>query len=187
MNSVEESIRIERPVKVVYDQWTQFEDFPHFMEGVKEVRQIDDSHLHWEVEMGGFIKTWEAEIIEQVPDQFIAWQSTEGPRSTGRVTFEPLADDATMVTLRMAYAPEGVVENLGALLGLVSLRIARDLQCFKDFIEARGTPPKAWRGEIHAPEIIPHATIASVSARSPAAEKIAVTSVARQASSSMVQ
>ncbi|WP_075090684.1 SRPBCC family protein [Verrucomicrobium spinosum] len=114
MNSVEESIRIERPVKVVYDQWTQFEDFPHFMEGVKEVRQIDDSHLHWEVEMGGFIKTWEAEIIEQVPDQFIAWQSTHGPRSSGRVTFEPLADDATMVSLRMAYTPEGVVENLGA-------------------------------------------------------------------------
>lgn len=162
MNSVEESIRIERPVKVVYDQWTQFEDFPHFMEGVKEVRQIDDSHLHWEVEMGGFIKTWEAEIIEQIPDQFIAWQSTEGPRSTGRVTFEPLADDATMVTLRMAYAPEGVVENLGALLGLVSLRIARDLECFKDFVEARGTPPRAWRGEIHAPEIVPHATIATI-------------------------
>jgi uncharacterized membrane protein len=179
MNSVEESIRIERPVKVVYDQWTQFEDFPHFMEGVKEVRQIDDSHLHWEVEMGGFIKTWEAEITEQVPDQFITWESTEGPRSTGKVTFEALDDDATMVTLHMSYAPEGVVENLGSLLGLVSLRIARDLQCFKDFVEARGAPPRAWRGEIHAPEIIPHATVTTIVPRPPGTEKLVSSALAK--------
>jgi uncharacterized membrane protein len=162
MNTVEESIRVERPVSIVYNQWTQFEDFPHFMDGVREVRQIDDSHVHWTVEMGGFVKTWEAEILEQIPDQHIIWQSSEGPHSTGQVTFEPLPDDATLVTLKMTYTPEGLVENLGALLGLVTARVARDLECFKEFVENRGTPPRAWRGEIHAPEIIPAAELTAV-------------------------
>lgn len=179
MNAIQESIRIERPVRVVYDQWTQFEDFPHFMEGVKEVKQLDDRHVRWEIEMGGFIKRWEAEITDQVPDQHIVWESTEGPRSTGKVTFEALADDATMVTLDMTYTPEGVVENLGALLGLIALRVARDLQCFKDFVEARGEPPRSWRGEIHAPEIVPHATETTIVPRPTTVERLMDASLAR--------
>lgn len=149
MEIIEKTIDIDRPVRSVYNQWTQFEDFPRFMEGVKSVRQIDDKRLQWEAEIGGKTKNWVAEIFEQEPDKRIAWRSTQGAFNSGRVDFEPIDEAHTRVALRLSYEPEGAVEKVGDALGLVSARVSGDLKRFKDFIEERGATGDGWRGEIH--------------------------------------
>lgn len=148
MASIEKSIEINLPVNTVYNQWTQFEDFPRFMEGVKEVRQIDDKRLHWRAEIAGKDEEWDAEILEQVPDQRIAWRSLGGAKNAGMVSFRRLDANRTNVTLRIDYDPEGFVENVGSALGLVSGRVEGDLERFKSFVESRGRESGAWRGEI---------------------------------------
>jgi uncharacterized membrane protein len=153
MSTVEKSIDVKVPIRVAYDQWTQFEEFPQFMEGVQEVRQVGDKNQHWRAEIGGKEKEWDAEIIEQTPDQVIAWRSTTGAPNGGRVTFQPLDANQTRVTLQMEYDPEGVIENVGDMLGFVSRRVEGDLQRFKQFIESRGTETGAWRGEIHGGQV----------------------------------
>lgn len=148
MAKVEQSIEVARPVRTVYDQWTQFREFPRFMEGVVEVQQIGDTRLHWVAEIAGQRREWDAVIEEQTPDQRISWASTEGARNAGVVTFHPLEDDRTEVMLQMEYEPEGFVEKAGDALGLVEGRVRGDLHRFKDFIEAEGTETGAWRGEV---------------------------------------
>jgi uncharacterized membrane protein len=149
MASVEKSTVVDLPVNAVYNQWTQFEDFPRFMEGVHEVRQLDDKRLHWRAEVAGKDLEWDAEIVEQTPDRVIAWRSTSGRHHAGRVVFTPEDGTRTRIVLRMEYDPEGVTENLGDWLGLVSGRIEGDLERFKEFVESRGVETGAWRGEIH--------------------------------------
>ncbi len=149
MAKIEKSIEINVPVRTAYNQWTQFEDFPRFMEGIKEVRQMDNKRLHWRAEVGGKEKEWDAEISEQTPDRRIAWHSTTGTRNAGQVSFQPIDDTRTRVTLLMDYEPEGMVEKAGDAVGVVSGRVEGDLQRFKDFIESRGAESGAWRGEIH--------------------------------------
>jgi uncharacterized membrane protein len=149
MASIEKSIEINLPVHTVYNQWTQFEDFPRFMEGVKEVHQIDDKRLHWHAEIAGKDEEWDAEIVEQVPDQRIAWRSLGGAKNAGLVSFRQIDANRTNVTLRLDYDPDGVVENVGSALGVVSARVQGDLERFKNFIESRGRESGAWRGEIH--------------------------------------
>lgn len=152
-SSVRQSIDIDVPVRTVYNQWTQFAEFPRFMEGVDSVRQLDDTHLHWRATMGGKTKEWDAVITEQIPDERIAWTNTTGARNAGVVTFHRLADAKTRVMLQVDYEPEGIVENVGDMIGVVSRRIRADLQRFKEFIEARGRETGAWRGEVrHARE-----------------------------------
>jgi uncharacterized membrane protein len=119
------------------------------MEGVREVRQLDDQRLLWRAEIGGKEKSWEAKITEQVPDMRIAWTSTSGAPNAGVVTFHRLTDDTTRIMLQMEYDPEGFVENVGDTLGAATLRINGDLERFKQFIESRGAETGAWRGEIH--------------------------------------
>jgi uncharacterized membrane protein len=148
MASIEQSIEVNAPLRAVYNQWTQFEDFPRFMEGVKQVRQLDDKRLHWKAEIGGKVKEWDAEITEQRPDERIAWTSRSGPWNAGVVTFHRLDDSRTKVMLQLDYDPDGVVENLGDALGVVSMRVKGDLERFKEFIERRGRETGAWRGEI---------------------------------------
>jgi uncharacterized membrane protein len=148
MASAMKHVDVAVPVSVAYNQWTQFEDFPHFMEGVKEVTQLDDKRLHWRAEIGGKDEEWDAEITEQVPDQRIAWRSTSGAKNAGVVTFHRLADNKSRVTLQMDYEPEGVTENVGAALGVVNRRVEGDLERFKEFIESRGRETGAWRGTI---------------------------------------
>jgi ribosome-associated toxin RatA of RatAB toxin-antitoxin module len=148
MERVEKAIEVRRPVRTVYNQWTQFEEFPEFMAGVKEVRQIDDTHVHWHAEIWGKDKEWDAEIIEQVPDQRISWRSTSGAYNEGTVRFEPLGPDSTRVRLEMAYEPEGVVENVGDAIGIFSGRVQNTIEDFKDFIESRKQETGAWRGEV---------------------------------------
>jgi uncharacterized membrane protein len=148
MNTIEKSVEVEVPVRVAYNQWTQFEEFPKFMEGVRSVRQLNDKRLLWRAEIGGKEQEWEAEITEQVPDERIAWRARSGKPNAGVVTFHRIADGRTRIMLQLDYEPEGAVENIGDVLGVVSRRVEGDLQRFKEFIESRGRETGAWRGEI---------------------------------------
>jgi uncharacterized membrane protein len=148
MASIEKSIDVEVPVRTAYNQWTQFEEFPRFMEGVKEVRQIDDTHLHWRAEIAGKDEEWDAKITEQTPDMRVAWTNTSGAQNAGVVTFHRLGDNLTRVMLQTEYDPHGFVENVGDALGFVTRRVEGDLKRFKEFIESRGQETGAWRGEV---------------------------------------
>jgi uncharacterized membrane protein len=148
MERVEKIVEVNCPISTVYNQWTQFEDFPNFMAGVKEVRQIDDTHLHWRAEIWGKDEEWDAEITEQEPDKRISWKSTSGAENAGTVRFESLGADRTRVRLVMAYEPEGAIENIGDALGLFTTRVESSVEGFKEFIESRGRETGAWRGEV---------------------------------------
>lgn len=148
MSIISKHIDVNVPVNTAYNQWTQFESFPHFMEGVKEVRQIDDRRMHWRAQILGKEQEWDAEITEQVPDKRIAWRSISGAPNAGIVTFHPLTDTTCRINLQLEYEPQGLVENTGDSLGLVGQRIEGDLERFKDFIESRGEETGAWRGRI---------------------------------------
>jgi uncharacterized membrane protein len=148
VSTINESIDVQVPVRVAYNQWTQFEEFPKFMEGVEAVSQLDDTHLHWVAEFGGTRREWDAEISEQVPDQRIAWRATSGTDNAGVVTFHSLDDGETRVMLQLDLEPDGLVEQAGDKLGFVKRRAAGDLERFKEFIEARGRETGGWRGEV---------------------------------------
>jgi uncharacterized membrane protein len=151
MATIKESVTVQVPVGTAYNQWTQFEEFPNFMEGVESVTQLDDTHLHWVADIAGAERAWDAEITEQRPDQRIAWQATDGTDNAGVVTFHRLDDNSTRVMLQLDFDPEGLVEQAGDKLGFVRRRAAGDLQRFKAFIESRGAESGAWRGEVDAP------------------------------------
>ena len=148
MSSVEQSIEVEVPVGTAYDQWTQFETFPLFMDGVDAVEQTDETHLHWVANIAGVRREWDAEISEQRPDERIAWHAVDGTENAGVVTFHWLTDHRTKIMLQLDMEPEGVVETVGDKLGFVRRRAAGDLERFKDFIEARQQPTGAWRGSV---------------------------------------
>ena len=148
MASVEESIEVNVPIRTAYDQWTQFEEFPQFMEGVESVTQLDDTHIHWSAVIGGIRREWDAEITEQHPDERVAWKATEGAENAGVVTFHHLDDNTTKVMLQLDFDPEGFVEQVGDKLGLIKGQAKDDLANFKTFIEERGTESGAWRGDV---------------------------------------
>ncbi len=153
MPHIEDSIEVDVPVRTAYNQWTQFEEFPRFMAGVKAVRQLDDKRLAWRAEIAGKDVEWTAEITQQEPDKRIGWRSTSGAENAGSVTFEPLGPNKTKATLRLHYEPEGAVQTTGSALGLVKARVSGDLSRFKKFIEERGMATGAWRGEIHGNQV----------------------------------
>ena len=148
MSTIEQSIEVNVPVRTAYNQWTQFEDFPHFMEGVEKVNQIDDVNLHWVAEILGQHREWDAKIAEQVPDERIAWRNVDGATNAGVVTFHRLDENRTKVMLQMEFDPEGFAEKAADALGLVKSRTKGDLERFKTFMEERGTETGAWRGEV---------------------------------------
>jgi uncharacterized membrane protein len=152
MTKVNESIKVEVPVRTAYDQWTQFETFPQFMEGVEEVRQINDTLLHWKAKIGGAEREWDAKIVHQEPDRRVAWMAIDGATNAGEVTFRPIDEHSTEVSLALDYEPEGLVEKTGGALGTIHRRVKGDLERFKEFIEARGQETGAWRGEVHGGE-----------------------------------
>jgi uncharacterized membrane protein len=153
MNTVEKSIVVDVPVSTAYNQWTQFEEFPQFMEGIETVRQEGDSHTHWRANIAGKDVEWDADITEQTPDQRVSWRSTTGAHNAGTVSFQPEGSDRTNVTLRLEYEPEGFFETVGSALGFVDSRVKGDLERFKTFIESRGSETGAWRGEIHGSQV----------------------------------
>jgi uncharacterized membrane protein len=150
MSEIMEAVEVNVPVRTAYDQWTQFETFPRFMEGVKQVRQLDDTTLEWVADVAGKEKRWKAKITEQRPDERVAWTSIDGARNAGVVTFHRLDEGKTRVTLQLDVDPEGPVENVGDALGLVKRQVEGDLKRFKEFIESRGGETGAWRGEVAA-------------------------------------
>jgi uncharacterized membrane protein len=148
MALIEKHIDVDVPVRTAYNQWTQFEMFPRFMEGVEEVRQLDDTHLRWRADVGGKTAEWDAVITEQTPDDRIAWRSTSGAENAGVVTFHRLGDRQTRVMLQLEYDPDGFAENVGNALGFMDRRVDGDLHRFKDFVEGRGAATGAWRGTV---------------------------------------
>jgi len=156
MSTIEESIDIDVPVRTAYNQWTQFEEFPAFMEGVESVTQVDDTHLHWVADIGGVQREWDAVITEQHPDERVAWTSTSGTSNAGVVTFHRLDDAKTRVMLQLEVEPEGLAERAGDALGIIRRRATGDLSRFKDLIEARGMESGAWRGDVSNPGARPN-------------------------------
>lgn len=148
MTRVEKTVDVSVPRSTAYNQWTQFEEFPRFMEGIESVEQMDDRRLHWTGNVAGQRKEWDAEITEQVPDTIVAWKSYGGVYNGGTVRFEPGDGGATRVHLVMEYEPENLAETIGDKLGFVSRQVEADLERFKEFIEERGRETGAWRGEI---------------------------------------
>ena len=148
MSTIEKSIELNVPVRTAYNQWTQFEEFPKFMEGVRQVQQIDDKHLHWKAIIGGKEEEWNAVITEQIPDQRIAWRSQGGARNAGMVTFQSLSDVTSKIRLHLEYEPQGMVEKAGDATGMVTERVEGDLRRFKDYIETRGQETGSWRGTV---------------------------------------
>jgi uncharacterized membrane protein len=153
MPRIQKDVIVDVPVHAAYDQWTQFESFPEFMDGVKEVVQLDEKTLRWRAVVGGKEEEWEAEITEQTPDRVIAWRSTTGTPNAGIVRFEPAAPDKTRAVLEITYEPRDTAEKVGDALGVLERRVDGDLKRFKDFIEKRHAPTGAWRGEIHGGQV----------------------------------
>jgi uncharacterized membrane protein len=149
-STITESIEVGVPVSTAYNQWTQFEDFPLFMEGVDDVRQLDDTRLRWVATIAGRKAEWDARILEQHPDRHISWVSEDGKKTRGTVTFEPRGDSRTLIRLSMRYQAEGPLEAVGSTAGLDAWRVRGDLERFKELIEVRGAETGAWRGEVSA-------------------------------------
>jgi uncharacterized membrane protein len=154
MPKIEDSIEVHVPVRQVYNQWTQFEDFPKFMEGIQSVQQLDDTHVHWVAEIRGESREWTTEITEQLPDEKVAWKTIEGEvKNDGVVTFEPIAGGQTRINVQMDVEGESTGENVaGDLLGVVKSQVRGDLERFKQLIENRGEETGAWRGEVREGE-----------------------------------
>lgn len=150
MPTIHKSVDVAVPIRTAYNQWTQFEEFPRFMEGVESVRQVDDRRLEWKAKIAGKTVEWSAEILEQVPDERIAWRSTSGAPNHGAVRFESLAPGRTRIHLTLEFEPHGALEKTAENLGLVEKRVAGDLDRFRRFLETRGEETGAWRGRIEA-------------------------------------
>jgi uncharacterized membrane protein len=148
MSGITQSVDVDVPITTVYNQWTQFESFPQFMEGVEEVRQLDNKHTHWVTTVGGATREFDATITEQHPDERVAWRADSGPHHAGVITFHQLDPTRTRVTAQMEIDPEGFLEKVGDKLGMVEGRVKGDLQRFKEFIEQRGSETGAWRGDV---------------------------------------
>jgi uncharacterized membrane protein len=148
MSTIEQSIEVDVPVTTAYDQWTQFEEFPKFMEGVERIEQITPTRTHWRTRIAGVVREFDAEIDEQHPDERVAWHTLGGPRQAGVVTFHRIGDGTTRVMLQMDFEPEGLAEQAGDKLHIVESRVKGDLRRFKEFIESRGAATGAWRGDV---------------------------------------
>ncbi|MFI5836594.1 SRPBCC family protein [Micromonospora sp. NPDC051300] len=155
MSTVTESVDVQVPIRAVYDQWTQFESFPQFMDGVESITQIDPTHTRWVTKVAGVTREFDAEITEQHPDERVAWKSTGGDtKHAGVVTFHRLSDDETRVTIQLDWEPEGLVEKAGSAVGVDSHQVKADAKRFKEFIENRGSATGAWRGDVDRPDAL---------------------------------
>jgi uncharacterized membrane protein len=150
---VERSVEVAVPVRTAYDQWTQFEEFPRFMEGVREVRQIGDALTHWVADIAGVQREWDAAIVEQVPDEKVAWAATTGATNAGAVYFTAVGHDRTRVRLTLEFEPEGLVERIGDVFDLVDRQTVADLDRFKEYIEQAGSATGGWRGSVDDGEV----------------------------------
>ncbi|HEY3436407.1 MAG TPA: SRPBCC family protein [Actinotalea sp.] len=148
MATVEQSIDVDVPVSTAYNQWTQFESFPHFMKGVDSITQLTDTLTHWKTSIGGVEREFDAEISEQHPDERVAWHSVDGKSHAGVVTFHRLSDTSTRLMVQIDWDTETFAEKVGAAVGIDDLQVKGDLKRFKEYIEGRGTETGAWRGDV---------------------------------------
>ena len=148
MQTIEQSIEVNVPLETAYNQWTQFEEFPQFMDGVESVTQLDDTHLRWVASVAGKTREWQAEIVEQLPDERVAWRAQDRQGPDGVATFHKLDEGRSRVTVQLEWEPEGLTEELGSAIGADSRRVQADLERFKELIESRGVESGAWRGEV---------------------------------------
>ena len=155
MSRIEKTIEVDAPIDAVYGQWTQFERFPEFMEGVTRVTQLDDRTLAWEAEVGGRTKEWTARITDQTPNERIAWMATDGAQNDGAVNFRMISPERTEVRLVIDADPDGIVEEVGDRLGFLDRRVGGDLERFREYIAGRGSPTGSWQGEIHGDRVSP--------------------------------
>jgi uncharacterized membrane protein len=152
MSTITESVDVKVSVSTAYNQWTQFESFPKFMDGVEEIRQVDDTHTHWTVNVAGVTREFDATITEQNHDERVAWTSDSGPTHAGVITFHRIGDDTTRVTAQMDIDPDGFVESVADKLGILDRKVKGDMERFKTFIESRGAQETgAWRGDVDRP------------------------------------
>ncbi|MBO0919664.1 SRPBCC family protein [Cellulomonas sp. zg-ZUI222] len=161
MATIDETIDVDVPVRTAYDQWTQFEEFPHFMDGVKEVKQISDTLTRWVTDIQGVEREFDASIREQQPDVVVAWSSIDGTTHSGRVTFEPLGPGSTRITTHIEWEPGSFKEKIGAAVGADDRQVKKDLHRFKEFIESRRTETGAWRGEVEGGTPVDRGTAAT--------------------------
>ncbi|GAA4876933.1 SRPBCC family protein [Kitasatospora terrestris] len=146
MSKVQESIDVDVPISTAYNQWTQFEDFPLFMDGVEEITQIDDRHNHWKTKIAGVSREFDTEIVDQVPDDHVSWRTTSGDvKQTGMVSFQPLDARHTRIVMSMDYQPEGLAEKAADMMNMLDRQVKGDLKRFKHFIEERGTETGSYR------------------------------------------
>lgn len=148
MSTITKSITVDVPIRTAYDQWTQLESFPRFMDGVEAVAQRDDTHVHWKAKIGGVRREWVAEIVDQAPDERITWRTVDGVPSQGTVLFAAADPTTTHLTVRLDYEPSGLAGKVADLFNIVDHKVAGDLERFKAFIESRGRATGAWRGEV---------------------------------------
>ena len=149
--NVLESIDVDVPVRTAYNQWTQFESFPQFMEGVERIDQLTETKTHWVTKIAGVSREFDAETTEQHPDERVAWTTVNGTHQAGVVTFHRIGDNMTRVTLQLDHDPQGFLEKAGDALGIIQRRVKGDLKNFKQFIESRGVEEGSWRGDVQAP------------------------------------
>ena len=153
MTSVTESVDVNVPIRTAYDQWTQFEEFPNFMDGVESITQIDATHTHWVTKVAGQTREFDAAITEQHPEERVAWKSTGGDtKHAGVVTFHRLGDNQTRVSIQLDWEPEGLAEKVGSAVGVDSHQVKADAKRFKEFIESRGDASGSWRGDVARPD-----------------------------------
>ena len=149
MSQIIETVDVNVPVSVAYNQWTQFEEFPKFLDEVESIQQVTDVLTVWKVKVGPVEREFEANITEQHPDERVAWNSTGGEVDhAGVVTFHKLADTQSRVTVQLDWEAKGLLEHLGAAIGVDNHAVKADLKNFKEFIEKQGTPEGAWRGDV---------------------------------------
>jgi uncharacterized membrane protein len=148
MATVTESVDVAVPVSTAYNQWTQFESFPHFMNGVDSITQLDETHNHWRTTIGGVAREFDTEIVEQIPDTRIAWRSTDGTSHAGSVSFQSLGERESRVTVELEWTPANLTEKVGAAAGIDDRQVGSDLKRFKQYIEEQGHPDGAWRGSV---------------------------------------
>jgi uncharacterized membrane protein len=153
MSTIVKTIELDVPVRTAYDQWTQFEEFPRFMEGVTKVKQLDDKTLEWTANIAGVERSWRAQITEQVPDRRIAWRSIAGARNDGAVTFESIGEGRSRIRLQLDVEPSDPLETVGDAIGMVERQAEGDLKRFEEYIGTRREPTGAWRGEVHEGEV----------------------------------
>ncbi len=163
MTTVEESIDVAVPVSTAYNQWTQFESFPHFMNGVESITQTSETENHWITNIGGVQRVFDTEITEQHPDERVAWKSVDGTSHAGVVTFHRLGDAETRVSVQLDWNPETFIEKVGSVVGADDRQVKSDLKRFKEFIESQGASTGSWRGNIDAPPTAPDAPVTSTS------------------------